>query len=272
MKKHKKIIIISIIIMTIAIFSALTMVIFGNKIKTKLQNDEKEALTPEEIITNLTYIPYSYLNWDIYNNAYHGETMTSEDILSMILSTIFIDKIIPGYSTKDIEYSNIKNEIEEKKIQGNIFLNTDIDNYLMTRYNLNLDSINDVSNKIKITKIDNIYTSFSAIEIGKFTFVFKKLISVTDGYATSSSAIITEKVLFYTLKDDIYYVYKNTNILKDENIIKTYNKIDENGKELSYSDIEEKIQEDFKNYRGVFKHTFKKNDTGYYWYSTEFVE
>ena len=270
MKKNKKIIIISIIIMTILILITLIMVIFGNKIK--VQSEKKEAITPDEIIDMLSYIPYSYLNWNAYNNAYHGEIMTSKNILPMVLSTIFIDKKLPGYSIENIEDTSIKKEIQENNIHGNIYLNTDIDKYLISRYNINFNSINDEDNNIKITKIGNTYTSFSFVEFDKFTFTFKTLIMVVDAYATSNSAVITEKTLFYTTKDDKYYVYKNTNFNNEENIIKIYDKTDEFGNELNSNDINEKIKEDFKDYKGEFIHTFKKNDTGYYWYSTEFVE
>ncbi len=272
MKFNKKAIAI-ILITIILVLGIVLILIFGNKhANIKIYNNDKKKLTPEEIIDLITYIPFSYFNWDNYYNAYHGEKVTSEDIQPMILSTIFIDKVINGYNNENIENIEIKNMIDENNIENEVFLNTDINNYLMRRYNLNLNLIKDVSDKINIINLGDKYTAFSSINAGKLTYALKDLIVVNDNYITSTEAIISEKVLFYNIKNDKYYVYKNTNFTDDSNIVKIYDNIDENGKVLENKDIDEKIKEDFKEYKGEFIHTFKKNDTGYYWYSTEFVE
>ena len=55
-------------------------------------------------------------------------------------------------------------------------------------------------------------------------------------------------------------------------LTKTYDKVDKYGKELSYDDIAIKTRDDITENNNAFKHTFLKNKTGYYWYSTEFIE
>ena len=78
--------------------------------------------------------------------------------------------------------------------------------------------------------------------------------------------------MFAVLMDNKYYVYKNTNINDEQNVVKVYNMVDASGKSLEFEDIDLKIREDFQDYDYGFKHTYKKNDAGYYWYSTEFVK
>jgi len=94
-------------------------------------------------------------------------------------------------------------------------------------------------------------------------------ISANDAYAINGEGIITERKVFIVKKNDKWYVYKNSNINNEDNIIKVY---DNNGISLNLNEISEKVKEDFKDYNYQFKHTYKKNKTGYYYYSTEFEE
>ena len=269
MKTKKKLTIASIILLVVIMVCILIITHLGNKIKLNLQSEEAKALTPDNIIELLSYIPYSIINIDNYKAAYYGDKVTSEDAIPVILSPYLMSEYLDDYAK---DSSNFENRLKELNMEySSVYLTKDIENYLKTRYNLKLNDIKDISDKIKIAKLDNKYTAFSIEGNNKLTLLFNTFLSVTDASYIDDGIMITEKTLFYTLKDDKYYVYKNTNVI-DENIIKVYNKIDESRKELDYSDIIEKIKEDFKDYNGTFKHTYKKNNNGYYWYSTEFVE
>ena len=79
--------------------------------------------------------------------------------------------------------------------------------------------------------------------------------------------VIREKALFIVLKGNEYYIYENSNINSNQEPLKTY---EYNNRTLN--DIADLLKEDFKDYNVEFKHTFKMNDSGYYWYSTEVVK
>ena len=260
-----------IIIATILIFCVLLIIFIEYKVLNKKDNyGEKSNLTPDDIIELLSYIPYSLLNSNSYQNAYYGSKVTSENTLVVILSPILMNRYLNDYAKDN---SNFQDKLQEyNMVYGSVYSIKDVNNYLLKRYNLKLNNIKDISDKIKMVKLDDTYMAFSNVGNSNIRTILNTLLSVEDAYTIKDEAIITEKVLFYELKDKKYYIYKNTNISDDKNIIKIYDKIDENGKELSYTDIFNKIKEDFGDYQGTFKHTFKQNKTGYYWYSTEFIE
>ena len=271
MKRRKKIIIIVVIIL---IFSSLLIVFMGHKLLNKEKyHDEEIYLTPDEIIELLSYVPYSMINVKSYNDAYYGETVTSDNILPMILFPSLITEYYDNYAFKDNESSKFSESLKKNNIErASIFKNSDIDEYLMKRYNLELDSLSDISEKIKIVKLDNAYTAITLTQNDNLSIVYKFLISVDEATSTTNSVTIKERVLFYIFKDNKYYVYKNSNIYDEVNLVKTYNAKDESGVELDANNIFNQMKEDFKDYNYQFKHTFKKNDTGYYYYSTEIEE
>ena len=212
MKLNKKIIAI------ILIFIILLIIFIGYKVLNKKQNyEEKYDITPDDIIELLSYIPFTQFNFDSYQNAYCGDKVTSENVLPTILSPNLISRYLNDYAKDN---SNFEDKLKKHNIlYGSVYLTKDINNYLLTRYNLKLSNIKDISDKIKIVKLDSTHIAFSTVGNSSFRILFNTLLSVVDAYTIKDEAVITEKVLFYELKGDKYYVYKNTNIL-DENIIK----------------------------------------------------
>ena len=272
MKRRKKIIIIMAIIL---IFIGLLVVFIGHKLLNKEKyHHEKIYFTPDEIIELLSYVPNSIINTEFYNDAYYGEVVTSDDILPMILSPSLIGEYYDNYALKVDENSKIKELLDKSNIKfAGIFKTYDLEEYLMKRYYLKLKFLRDITDKIRIVKLGEGFSAIIQNDNSNFSILYKILISVDDAYAINEIGIITERVLFYEFKDNKYYVYKNSNIYDEKNIIKTYNAKDESGVELNANDIFNQIKEDFKSYNNVqFKHTYKKNGAGYYYYSTEMEE
>lgn len=263
MKQKKKLfIVISIITMMLIII----LFVILNKMKKENfnNNDNNIYLSNEQIIDLLSYVPNSSVKIKNYDNAYCGKKVTFSEISEAILSPIFMSNYTHIYKFEDINLQNSNIQVE------NIFLNTEINQYLMTHYNYDLGLLENVNTEIDIINLNDEYTAFNDKKIDNIVFLPKVIISTFSSSVTKKDAIIIEKAVFYMSKDNKYYVYKNSNISND-NLIKIYDKIDKDGKKLDYN-IFDKIKEDFVDYKGEFKHTFKKNKTGYYWYSTEFIE
>ena len=264
-----------LIITLIVIFIVLIMFFVGYKlIKKETVYEEREIyLTADEIIDLLLYVPYSMINMESYNDAYYGDVVTSDSILSTILSPSLISGFYDNYAFDDNKSSKFNELLKKNNIEyASIFKKNDIIEYLMKRYNFELDSLSDISDKIKIVELDNTYTAVALTERDNFSILYKYLISVDEAKGTTNSVAIKERSLFCLFKNDKWYIYKNTNISDENNIVKIYDNKNSNGNTLEFSDIDEKIKEDFKDYNYQFKHTYRMNKTGYYWYSTEMLE
>ena len=274
MKINKRVIsIIVIILLLIIVFTGFKLLSNKSNKKNIEKIDEEVTLDPDKVIDLLSYIPYTVFNVENYHDAYHGQLVNNNDISSTILSPLLVSYRYDNYGLKEQENTYFK-KIMEKDNYGyvGIFKTNDIDKYLSKYYNLELNSIKNIEDKIKIAKIDKTYTEIVQNKYYGYAIVYKSKISIEGVQATSSSAVIKEKIIFFTQKNDKYYAYKNTNIYDNQNIIKIYDTTDEDGNLLNSDDMINKIRNDFENYNYVFKHTFKKNKTGYYWYSTEFIE
>ncbi len=274
MKINKRVIsIIVIILLLIIVFVGFKLLSNKSNKKNIEIIDEEVTLDPDKVIDLLSYIPYTVFNVENYHDAYYGQLVNNNDISSTILSPLLVSYRYDNYGLKEQENSYFQ-KIMEKDNYGyvGIFKTNDIDKYLSKYYNLELNSIKNIEDKIKIVKLDNIYTEIVQIKYYGYAIVYKAKLSLEDIHATSSSAVINEKIVFFTQKNDKYYVYKNTNIYDNQNIIKIYDTTDEDGKLLNSDDMINKIRKDINDHNYVFKHTYKKNKTGYYWYSTEFIE
>lgn len=258
MKINKKILIIILVcIVFFGIFIGL------NKIKK-----EKEIyLTPEEMINLMTYIPYSIVK-ESNVDAYNGSKVKANDVITTILSSSYLTLC----SIKSYELDNITDEYTKKKfqdsgIQYGIFLKEDVKNVLHKNFNLDLDSLKNIDDKVKIITVGE-YIAFSPVKTGEFTVLNKLFISLDSSYATPNSVTFIERVLFFKSKDDKYYMYKNSNIAEND-VIGVYHRVI-NGKTITGSDFANNLKENECGYE--YKHIFKKNDLGYYWYSTEMIE
>lgn len=274
MKFNVKTIILSLIIILIVSF---LIIFFGKKHDDGGYTDnpiiyQEVNLTPDNIMELLSYIPFSIVNFSNYKNAYYGNNMSIEQTLPIIIYTLFNDEKFNRFTVKNIEEEDLKKILEDNKNDAYYFLRTDVDEFLTKSYNQKITLLNTFNDSIKVLDFGEKYMTFSFINYGEYVINVKTMLSLEQTKGDTTGVIFVEKALFTVLKSDKYYVYKNTNVDDEKNVLKVYDKVNEEGKTLDYVDIDAKIKEDFKDYKSSFKHTFKKNDTGYYWYSTEFIE
>ncbi len=129
--------------------------------------------------------------------------------------------------------------------------------------NLNPQEFNYSGARVILFNISNkgYYVSF----FGTDSPTLKKY-SVIEKYDTNKDdLVIYEKMAIIEKIGDTVDLYK----FHDKNSVKT---LDYEGKDMSYDEIDKDVEKYIKSNIddfATFKHTFKKNDTGYYWYQTE---
>ena len=253
----KKLIIIGLI------FIIILIIFLGIK---KIKKDNKVYLTPDEMINLMTYIPYSIAKKSNVD-AYNGNKVKANDVITTILSSSYLTLCIKSYKLDDITDEYTKKKFQENNIQYGIFLKEDVKNVLHKNFNLDLDSIKGIDDKVKIITVGE-YIAFSPVKTSKLVALNKLFISLDSADATKNSVTFIESVIFFRSKDDKYYTYKTSNIAESEIIDEYYKKI--NDKEVTGSEMANMLKEETHGYK--YKHIFKKNDTGYYWYSTEMIK
>ena len=259
MKINKKVLII---------IGLLFIILFGIFIGlNKIKKDNKVYLTPDEMINLMTYIPYSIAKKSNVD-AYNGNKIKVKDVLTTILSSSYLTLCsIKSYELNDITDEYTKKKFQDSGIQHGIFLKKDVKNVLHKNFNLDLDSLKNIDDKVKIITVGD-YIAFSPVKTDDFMVLNKLFISLDSADATKNSVTLIERVLFFRSKDDKYYTYKNSNIAENDIIGEHYKTI--NGKEVTGSEMANMLKEETSGYK--YKHIFKKNDSGYYWYSTELIE
>ena len=266
--KSKKIMII-IIVLSIAV--ALT-VVFMKKNKEK-EDVKKFDMTMDEIIDVLSYVPHSLVTLGEYKDAYVGEKVLVQDIPTMILASVMIGRYYESYTAKNgnsVEYQNI---IKKYDAAGSLmFLISEVDDFLMSHYNIKLSDLDISNTDITVMNINDTYLSFSQMKTVDTSLLYEILVGVDDVAVNEEETVITERKLFVTFSDNKYFVYETSNIGDQGLAVKTYDGVDKKGKVIDFKVINKLIKEDFKDYKTLFKHTFKKNDTGYYWYSSELIK
>lgn len=251
--------------------------IYSAFLKNNNDNNNDIGETTEKNIDNsifeqlITYIPFSIDTVGNYKDAYNGTFVTAMNVSAAILSSVVSGRYNESYTAKNGNTEDIITLLRENNIdRGIVFLNEDINEFLMKRYNISFDSLDNSSDNIKLITLNDKYSAFVTKTVNSTQL--NKVPIYYNTYEENDDIIVLEKIVFVVLKNNKYYVYANSDISSDNEPIKMYEYTDDNGKLLDIDVIAQKIKEDLINYASYFKHTFKKNDAGYYWYSTEFVE
>ena len=235
----------------------------NNNNNSRKQNETIDKETYEEIIS---YIPYYLFSSGIYKDAYNGTLIKASNVEDTLIAKSIFGRYEESYTFKNGNTEEIitllkNNNLSEKEV---VYYKSDINNFLTKRYNVDLSMLKNLS--ATITNLNNEYLTVNI----KSTFTPERS-KVTVSYITYNEGediIIYEKAVFVrtNTNDNKYYVYANSNINSKDLPIKIYDITDETGKRI---DISEALTKDLTDYKTLFKHTFKKNGNGYYWYSTE---
>ena len=233
----------------------------GNENVTK-KEIKKEVFDEKELNNIISYIPYSNATIGLYKDAYNGELTIINDVISMAYISSITGKLRESYSFKDNNKSYTDLLLKEQGLKNVLVYEVSfVNEQLAKKYNITLNSY-DVPDDIKIYYLNN-----ELVVIQNDTTDISKQAKISlDGnfYESNGEIIYNEKAVFAVFKDNKYYIYENSSIKGEP--IKTY---DYNNRTLN--EIASVIREDFKDYKTTFKHTFRKNELGYYWYSTEMV-
>ena len=266
-KKIVKPIIIIVCILLVLLFIILGLV-FHNK-PTKIDKKESTDITiDDKYINELSYsIPYSNNTMGVYKDAYSQDKTIINDVIGSAVITVTKTNFYDLVSNKKEDIDHINYLLKEKNLEGEKAYKLEYVNDLLTkRFNINLNTY-DIPNGVNIIHLNNDYSNYIVIQFEKKD-VLKQLKSVIDMnvYELNGEIIMNEKAVFIVLKGDTYYVYANTDINNGQEPLKVYNYDNR-----SIFEILESVKNDFKDYKATFRHTFRKNELGYYWYSTEMV-
>ena len=271
--EKKKLTLESLKILVCTIFAISTCVICYKTYYTALkeknnkynQNISKESIDKKTYETLISYIPYYLFSSGIYKDAYNGTLMKASNVEDTLIAKSIFGRYEESYTFKNGNTEEIitllkNNNLSEKEV---VYYKSDINNFLTKRYNVDLSMLKNLS--ATITNLNNEYLTVNI----KSTFTPERS-KVTVSYITYNEGediIIYEKAVFVrtNTNDNKYYVYANSNINSKDLPIKIYDITDETGKRI---DISEALTKDLTDYKTLFKHTFKKNGNGYYWYST----
>ncbi len=300
MKKTSLYIIITILLMAIA--SGTTYIILNNNYEknnknikeSDKENNNKEqdnqptenikpetiTLKEEELKKYLSYIPNGdYLN----NNEFITGAYNQSNInLNNINKNLFLAKAIKlndeNYNYESNQEIKMNSDIMCEAVEcvgdnattKNYYPLTFINSKLKEMYNYELTDLQNAAtyeDTLNIGGMCYYYDNGNFIKCGGGNSTISTKASLLDSYeATSDELIIYEYAANFYLNNDpngsslwiLEDYYNNHKIeIKDKNIDSSY-----------ANKYLEKYKNDFKKY----KHTFKKNSLGYYWYSTEVVD
>ena len=268
---NKKRIINTISIIAIVLLIAFIGFLFYNKFKSNNNNnsngeidDFKDIVSNEKKLNNLvSAIPYSNETIGLYNDAFSKDKSIIDDVIDQAIISSFIN-YSKQYTEKE-EYEDLaKLLIKNQGIIVDKIYNANLINELLNKnYNINLKTYNKPY-EIEITNFD---LGYCTIKYNKNNSLnYSKILLDNQIYELNEEIIMNEKAVFVVLEGDTYYVYPNSNIYNGQEPLKTFSS---NNKKIY--EINDFIKEEFKDYKTVFKHTFRKNELGYYWYSTEVV-
>lgn len=267
-KKVIKIIIIIVIVLLVCIIGF----VFYNRKPDEVNKDYKDDVTRivnDEVALNdlILSIPYSDSTMGIYKDAYSQDKTIINDVISLALASVNFrnNSVISNDDKKEtIDFYLKEQGLENEKVFTKRFINEE----LVKKYDINLNTY-DAPDDIQIFNINEVTINNNYVVIkyekGDFYKHLKTSLEMTIN-ESNGQIVVNEKAVFIVLKGDTYYVYANTDINNGQEPLKTYS-YDNRSIYLMY-DI---VKEDFKDYNTVFRHTFRKNELGYYWYSTELV-
>ena len=251
--------------------------------KEKEKEEEKIVLSDQEIKKYLSYVPFDNGTVEIcanpfddcphyYDDAYSGNKETIDKInKEILLFSAYVN--VPEYKFKDGE----ERPVHDAKYVGSegvkvtdfdkVFKKSDVEKYIKDAYNVSMSELPtrlSVPAGILYLSSDGEYyiTSY-----GRGAIYYKKDSKNVNYQINNGDLTITEEVVFIYDNAPLeltYKVYANTlNLHNSQNELIN---ITSRGFNKNYDDILSNLK------YTKFKHTFKKNDSGYYWYSTEVVD
>jgi len=294
MKKYIPYMIITILLIIIA-SGATYLLMQDNNEKNNIQNNipdnednsnknnKQVELNEKEIEKYLSYVPFldaSLVLNDTYIDAYDGNKNT-------------IDKINKEIILYNV-YKNTKEHIFKENEQRPIFYNLDICNNEPCNEDF-IDSYykeSDINgNLLKMYNINSLKFDYLAIPGGGLfyqnSYYGTHFGAGSEAYYKFSKNITSVKTQDYiTIEEEAIFLreasYDNDSILKEgKNLLKIYKNTSDmknNKNVLKSIYIDNNIEKEhinLENYGNFtytkYKHTFKKNNEGYYWYRTEVV-
>lgn len=218
---------------------------------------KQDVLSENKIKEYLSYVPFSLL----HDDAYEGNRVTINSVnRAALLYTV--------YHNGDFDY--ILSENEEACLGEDCVLEEEFNSALKNMYNIDItffDSEEDTSEKWydyeEYLKNKNGYY----FELGYGGGKEKSEKIELDYEIQGNELIIKEQVAIIHTSEETVTIYNGKEKIKE------YSIIDENGSIINVDDdISEYIETNFDKF-STYKHTFKRNTSGtYYWYSTEVVE
>lgn len=256
MKKSFKYIIICIIL--IAITSGVTYIFINNKDKEEKKTNEKISFNNQELKEYLNYVPDSEEYASAYINNYKP--------LGYVLNEIFL---------------NNRDKITSAENGTNAVSKDIVKEFLLNKYNENLDDYNLISsNENYVARCSGsgfLYNNDLFTEQKGGPNLYNR-ISVLDSYTTKNDDLIIYEyaAMLYDSPDynKVYLVdyYQNKDLLETETSLNDNYKVKkivaQDNDEPTLSTATKYLKEHKKEFT-KYKHIFKKNSKGYYYYSTE---
>jgi hypothetical protein len=256
------VIILLIIILVLGGYIVYDKVISNNKdVNEETIKDDEISLSDEEINNYLTYVPLNVSGFaEEYGiDAYYGDKETISSINK---------EIAYGNAYSLSEKTSLREEFDSSleintSLIDSCVTKTNFNNEIKQLYNVNLEVKKFEYDAGTVYTTDNLYCYY----VGSGLLDSKhKVNKVLKTKVNDNELIIYEKAGFYQYVGEIIVTLtsKDSDVVYNVNL-ESYNYDDEKGKEVAETYINDNIN-DFK----TFKHTFKKNSDGnYYWYSTE---
>ena len=263
---------LSVIIIAVLIIIASGVILSFNIVKNKKIVKTEYYLIKDEIISEqqakelIELIPFSVITIGNIKDAYSGSYVTKNDIKEMLLSSAVIgnfDNLKENFSESE------KTEIDEfigqlEKTRLFITKRSKIDDILKSRYNTNITEleIKEIDDKLYFKTLGEKYVILNLnFKPSEFT---KDVFSYEIG-GTKEEIIIDETAIFSIQKNNIANYYANTTIKSENRVLDLAISSDD---QLTSSNLKE-----LKKAAKIFRHTFKKTETGnYFWYSTEQIK
>ncbi len=244
---EKSIIFIFILILVIVITSSTTYIIMSHNLANPNNDqtppDDNQTLSVDELNNYLSYVPNAY-----QYNAYQKANSYLSNVDNIYLLSMALGQI-----------SNKCGQVDFNAIEA--------DNCLTKK--INKSNITNILHEMYNTSFPSIKSYFA--DGGDIVAVYNSYCYSYDGENFTLQACNTSnyhnlsKIKDYQILNNnlIIYEYAAYLITEEENIIKDYQT------DLSLSNLD--FNTNYEKFT-LYKHTFKKNDTGYYWYSTEVAE
>lgn len=236
---------------------------------------ENNIINEKELKEYVKLIPFLGEYNKMYKDAYSGNKVTVVNIKSTIVYLTI--KKSPSLTNVSKTMENILKEHKllsknEKDVYFILYDTATLETKL-SKYNLSIKEIKEINIPFgKVIYISDDYTVAKLTKKEKEKNNIKKIAFSYIARNNNDDLLIYENALFIEEKDNKYNVYKNTfDINNNTKIIKPFDAYNNNNL-ITYDDIIKNNEEYLNKESVTYKHTFKKNNNSYYWYSSEIVE